>query len=831
MVQPILENLEPRQLLSALAAGQAQLFDFNGDHVNDAVLVNTGASAIEYTYTGGSAIDRIDITASGASFTTNAAVVAVGDTNPDADYTLASALIGVSVKYHCQTYKAMAGDTMVVEGAIGTLQLGAGNLLSVQATLGNIDKVTVNKGDVGDMEAAGGIGTVLVNGDVTGNIVADTGDITSLSADDLLGAGVYALSGTLRKVMADDLIGASLAAAQIGTITAGSITDYSSIVSYGSIGTVQADLVHNANIQAMAGDIGNLLVCTMTGDAGYTNVVAGGRIGRIVSNTITGGLNGSTFITAGTGIGSLTVGLLEGGTASDYGFATASISAYGAIGTFQAGMISGGTATSGGYVLLNVSASDLLDGDGNVLAYGDVRTLRASVMTGGEATDGGEAMLAFTVSHDLVDARIGNMIGHDSHRHSCDPALYLQAGHDIVKLVVGQITAGNAVGEGAYAEVQIGAGHDIVSLTAGTIDAGTANGDGAFAEVRIGAGNDIQALTANTIGGGTANGIGATAGVFVTAGRDIDFIGAQLITGTHGRRTTADPTVQFWAGGDIGVILVGRITGGSVTDDGDGAQSSVLVRADGTEGTGRLGNIGQIVTGTIDGGRAVGENALSYVKISAKNDIQKLYSDQILGGSAAAGGTAYVSILAEHNIDDLRAGLISGTSTDSGCGCCGCCGGYGYGGSGDSEVQIQAYNDIKSFTADTIQSGNNGLVNILAGIDANGNVSGDGDAGSIEKMIVGVISGAGGVVNIAAGGDIENLKACRVVASGDGEVNIVAGGDITANVGSVRSWSVQGETGVNFEAGGVVNDVHNSIAAQFTSEGAEVEFPEPIAEV
>ena len=130
MVQPVLENLESRQLLSVLAAGQAQLFDLNHDGANDAVLVNTGASAINYTYSGGGAIDRVDITANGASFATNAAVAAVGDTDPDADYTLTSAQIGVSVKYQCKTYKAAAGDTTVVEGAIGTFQLGAGDLLA-----------------------------------------------------------------------------------------------------------------------------------------------------------------------------------------------------------------------------------------------------------------------------------------------------------------------------------------------------------------------------------------------------------------------------------------------------------------------------------------------------------------------------------------------------------------------------------------------------------------------------------------------------------------------------------------------------------------------------
>jgi hypothetical protein len=60
-------------------------------------------------------------------------------------------------------------------------------------------------------------------------------------------------------------------------------------------------------------------------------------------------------------------------------------------------------------------------------------------------------------------------------------------------------------------------------------------------------------------------------------------------------------------------------------------------------------------------------------------------------------------------------------------------------------------------------------------------------------------------------------------------VNIVAGGDLTASVGSVQSWTIQGESGVTFSAGGAVNDLRNSIKAQYTQEGLgdDVEFPAP----
>jgi hypothetical protein len=90
-----------------------------------------------------------------------------------------------------------------------------------------------------------------------------------------------------------------------------------------------------------------------------------------------------------------------------------------------------------------------------------------------------------------------------------------------------------------------------------------------------------------------------------------------------------------------------------------------------------------------------------------------------------------------------------------------------------------------------------------------------------------MVSGRGGLVNIAAGGDIEYLKACRIV-SGDGEVNIIAGDDINVDVRRVRSWRMQGETGVEFHAGGEVNDMRNRIRDDFVHEGEPVEFPEQI---
>jgi hypothetical protein len=490
------------------------------------------------------------------------------------------------------------------------------------------------------------------------------------------------------------------------------------------------------------------------------------------------------------------------------------------------GSLSGGFADgAGSFAMLNFQVDDLYGTPDVPAQAGDINYFHAAAVSGGTSLNGGDAMLNFTVAHDLVEGYIGQLVGNGNIQPIKDPSVYINVGHDIVKLVVGRITAGTATGEYAYASVNITAGNDIVCLTAGGIDAGSAVGDGSMVAVYITAGRDINSITSRTFSGGQATGVNALAGVYVEAARNIDFIGANLISGTQAAIPIKDPTVHFVAGGDIGLVMAGRITGGTVTADGDAvAQSSVLIKAAGTyvdeNGVQSQGNIGQIVSGMIDGGMATGATALSYVKIEAAHDIDKLYADHVFGGQSVDNGFAYVNILAHHNINDFQAGVISG-ETNAGLG-------------GDPAVVIQAFNDIKNFTANRIVAGPNGKVSILAGIDDSGNVSGETDAdgnlvaGSIENMVVGLISGNGGIVEIAAGGSIDNLQACRII-SGDGDVDIVAGGDITAKVGSVSSWSLNGTSGVQFSAGGEVNDVRNSIKAEYTQEGlgGSVEFPEP----
>ena len=797
---PTAEQLEPRLLLSAgvLAAGQAQLFDFDGDGSDDAVLVNTGCSPIEYEHTGGVGLDRVDITADGGAFVTNTYVAHIGDTSATEDFLLGTVKVGVRVCYRGHRLQPIAGATSVDAGAIRRLKVGEGDVLWAGTSAGDIDNLILCHGDLYDVYAQGGLGTVVVGGDVLGSVFVNDG-IGRLAAEDIDGASIIADTGRIGRLVADTITNyAYVDAVGMDKVLVGSITGGATLNVEQDLGRLNVGTIESATI-IVGQDVDKMYVDTLSGSADGTTVSIGGYLQRLRANTITGGANGTLALTVGAGAGRICVGLLEGGQADAGGFASADVSIVGDVQNLCAGLITGGVSDgAGSLAMLNLSVS------------GDLLKLRASGLSGGESSNDGDAMALVNIGNDLLDARIGHIVGSGVVEACADPSVYLTVGHDIVLLAAGEISAGTATGDYAYASVWIEAYNDIAKITAGEIGGGSAEGDYSLTEVWILAGRDINFIGARRIHGGSASGEGALAGVHVKAGRNIDVICAGRISGTESV-AYVDPTVQFIAGGDIGLVMAGRITGGQVA--GAGAASSVLLEAQGVW-AGTSGNIEQICAGTIDGGSADGAGALSYVKIHAANDITTLYADRISGGMATDGGYTYVSILAENDIVDFQAGTVIGSQSNDG------------DETSTSAVQIQAYNSIRSFIARRLVAGSDGTVNILAGVF---DESGDLVGGTIEEMIVRHITGRGGVLNIAAGEDIEQLTACRIV-SGNGEVNIVAGGDMTVDVRRVRSWTLQDETGVEFQAGGTVNDVRDSIRQEYISEGGEVEFPAPIDE-
>lgn len=762
---PTLEVLEVRQLLSStlLGAGQVALLDLDGNGTKDGVLVNNGPVAITYEIDAG-ALAAVNLTGDGARFTTNLPIVGIGDTSLTDDFLLDSAKVGVAVRYRSVLYPAVAGTTGVVAGAINRFEVGVGGL-TAQTIEGGIGTLILGGGNLGDVASAGGIAEIKDHGDILGAVSA-VGDIGLVSARRL--AGSVSSSARIVKLAVDEVAG-TVVAASIGQLIAGAID-----AAYITVG---------GNMERLAAD-------TITGNA---RISIGGNLQQLRADTISAGVNAGLGIAVGGRLETIRVGLLEGGQAvGDYtNDSVTALGIGGSVGTFHAGLISGGSGSGGGaWGMLTVSVG------------GDVERLQAAAMTGGRAADGGVATLDFSVSGDLISARVGRILGAAAETLNGSTAVGINVGHDIRKLVVGEINGGPAVddvpddGYSAVAGVAIYAGNDILELAAHRISGGTASGYGAGAVVYIFAGRDIDVISANSFSGGAASGEFSSADVVVQAMRNVNFIGAGAISGTQRDCHVCDPTVNFIAGGDIGTVVAGQITGGTVTSDGvSAAVAGVLLRADGTyvdpetgEDVLGDGNIGAIYVGTIRGGTASGAGALAFVDISAAGDINRLWADCISGGRTADGGHTYVSILAGHDLVDFYAGTILGSENAADDG----------DGLPNSEVVIRAVNDIQSFLARRIIAGGDGAVTIEAGDD-------------IETMAVNLISGEGGLVSIAAGGDIVSLSVERVVLGGDGDISIAAGGDMTLDVARVRDWGLVGADGLRISAAGEVTDVRGTL--------------------
>jgi hypothetical protein len=146
-------------------------------------------------------------------------------------------------------------------------------------------------------------------------------------------------------------------------------------------------------------------------------------------------------------------------------------------------------------------------------------------------------------------------------------------------------------------------------------------------------------------------------------------------------------------------------------------------------------------------------------------------------------------------------------------------------------VQIQAYNNIDSFSATTILA--DGTVNILAGLNGQGNRSGTLNSlnqlvgGSIQQMVVGAINGSGGSINIAAGGYINSLQASSI-SSGSGAVKVTAFNNMTL---SVKQAARNSGGALTFAAGGQVIDLLHAIPGTLITQGITPTFPTLITQV
>ena len=274
------EPLEQRLCLSAtvLGAGQTALFDFDGNGVNDGVLTNTGTVNIEYDVTGGNGL-AINLLADGAKFSTNT-WVNVADTNPAADFSLADAEVGRSSWLGCgKGYAGIRGTSTVTASSIGTFNDYKGDVGSLMTTVGDLGTLWTGCGNVGDVTVAGSAGKINASGDIVGNIIVG-GDLGILSFDDVYGT-----------------------------------TEGRAIVAGGHIGQVIADTISGGQT-----------------DSGWLGLFAGNGVDSITACTLTAGSNSTLYIALQGGLGALSVGTLDGGTATADGVSQTTLSVDGDVG-------------------------------------------------------------------------------------------------------------------------------------------------------------------------------------------------------------------------------------------------------------------------------------------------------------------------------------------------------------------------------------------------------------------------------------------------------------------------------------------------------------------
>jgi len=501
---PCLESLELRLLLSTLGPGQTAIVDVGG------VLVNNGPVPVDYNVVDGAL--TVTLTADGAKFITNLPADVSGG------FLLAAAKVGVAVRYRNVLYRAVAGDTTATVSAINRFDVGVGDLDATTLT-GGIGAILLGDGDLDAVSSAAAIGEIRAKGDILGTVSA-LGDIGLVSAGRIIGS--VESSGQIAKLAVDEITGA-VQAAGIGDLLAGAIT--------GGAVTV-------------TGNVDRLWADTITGAA---DIDGDGSVQLLRAKTISAGENAGLWITIDGDLAKLQVGLIDGGQAvGDWAMAATTLEVDGSIGIFDAGLITGGTAEGqGSQAFVQFYVGTYLD-DG--VAGGDVGSLRAAAITGGESSGGGNTWVMFDIRHDLVDARVGQIVGSATDTPGTASSVQFYVANDVCHLAAGLISGGTAVSQfdesgnllySGAAYVAIFAFNDIQELTAVRIDGGTAVGEEADAEVLISASNDIDFIRVNEITGGDG-GI-----VTIDAGNDIVSMVVNRIV------LTADGEISIQAGGDI----------------------------------------------------------------------------------------------------------------------------------------------------------------------------------------------------------------------------------------------------------------------------------------
>ena len=625
-------------------------------------------------------------------------------------------------------YRGIRGASTVMAASIGQFNDYGGDVARAVSTAGDLGSLSVKSGNLGDLFVVGSAGKIAVSGDIVGNILV-TGDLGSLSFDNVYG-----------------------------------IADSRVISVGGHVGSLSANVISGGQT-----------------DGGMLVIAAGNGVDGLTANRVTGGADSQLIVAVQAGLGTMCVGTLDGGAAAAGSSSQTVLAINGDLGKLVAGQILGGSGLGQAHLLVSIDA--YTDAAGNVQA-GDLKYLKADLVAGGDADSAGSSA-SFFVTHDLLTACIGTLIGttpttgcdngcdqgHDTslrlglrlglplgrhplrmrrihrlqriqwfsgwsecsggcggscshgqtHQTSCgDPAVVFTVGHDIVNFSAGEINGGLAAGAGALAYVRMDAGHDIVQFNADKIVGGTSTGGG-IAYVDILAEHDIINMIVGTVlgsttgtisdggscGGGCGDHTGSCGG---GCGDHSGSCGSGC--GDHAGSCGADvATTPARAAADAATTPA-RAAAGAATTPARAAADAATTPA-------RAARCGDH-SGSCGGGCVKGDPA---VQIHAFNDIQNFTASKMVAGWD---GEVY-----------LLAGLQPGGVV-----------------SGETDAQ------------------------------------GVFQAGSLGNIKINTIDADDGVIAIAASGDIVKLQACSIDSGQVGRVNVVAGGSMTVNVGaSRRGWT------------------------------------------
>jgi hypothetical protein len=650
--------------------------------------------------------------------------------------------------------------SVTVEGDLA--KIVAGDNVSTTAlrrldvvSLGRLANAPGGANDRGS-EVLGPIGTVLVRGDLVGQL--------KLIGQEFGRIGSLTIEGALRGGPIDNT-GQVLVSGSVGRATIGEIV--------GGAGANSGALIGNQNNGGSLGDV--TVLGAVTGGSGrISGSIQALRIGDVKIGSLTGGsgVNSGLIFANGGNIASLTV---EGGIAGGIGESSGQVFAAGAIGHVKATSLTGGTGASSGLIRANGGAISSVtftgaltggagDNSGQIFAQTSIGHVKLAGIVGGAGDGSGAIGLTKTPNEDTN----GN-------------AIYGTSGSVRSLTVASSIVGGGGDFSGLLAAQSVGPVQIGADLTGGAGDAsGQVLSVGTLGRVTIGndviggAGSESGAvkagrLTEVRIVGDVIGGAGVEAGTVEGGSLSQLTIGGAIV----GSAGTDSGSVRI--SGDATKITVGENTAGQSLIGSSGVRSGRMVVGDDLRQVILAGDIvggaasftgglivgGDLTTATLRGSIVGGAAAATGAALQNSGFLQVgLLKSAVLSGNLTAGtdagaGNTNSGVIRTGRMESLIIeGNVTGTATNP------------------AVISGQAAIDPSNAGIGSLLiKGNVSFADILSGFDGNtsqsyrGNVaSADAQIGKVE--IRGTTAGLNIIAGAAAGAEGRFGDATDVIASG-----------------------------------------------------------------